>query len=408
MLEIAKNQLFKRLQQTAGVEIIIEANDELKIYYVILKNKLNQISIQSKATTSEGIKSIAKSIPAFCPVYISIEGKGVLHKKVQFTSESDSNIKQLAEQSFPGIDVDNFHIQVYKTSEDYAFISVIRKDLLDKLINECKANHLFPQKVIIGSFSIGTVTYIMDVEGVSCNNYKIDFKNNNPCNIVLAEDSDAQSYNYIDTEKIEKTFTVSYANALTRLLPIDINTSFDPTESTLRSEFIFKILTGITWKSIIGIILLISLINYFVYSKIKSDNIEFGLQYKTNESYVEEIQNIKEIINIKEKFIQDNKLYNTTRISYYLDRLVINKPTGLHFDEVRVFPLPKKNREQLKLESLSHDNIRVLGQCTSTVLKDYLKHLHKEDWVKDIQLDEFIYNTKSKKGEFNIIISIKN
>src|SRR5690606_33707471 len=97
-----------RGQSAIGVELIYNAKDSYTLIAIELTSSKNGIEISKRFTDitfEELVKENAKNLP----LYISIGGKGIIHKKVK-TNEHTKD-QELLNQVLPNASLKDFYIQ---------------------------------------------------------------------------------------------------------------------------------------------------------------------------------------------------------------------------------------------------------------------------------------------------------
>ena len=134
-----------------GVELIFNTKDSYTLIAVELTNDKDALVV-SRRFLSITLEELAKENTKQIPVYISIGGKGIIHKKVKtddYTKDQD-----LLNQVLPNASIKDFYLQKYFISSTSCWVSVIRKDVLDALIINLEKLKLFGVQLYLGPFAI--------------------------------------------------------------------------------------------------------------------------------------------------------------------------------------------------------------------------------------------------------------
>src|ERR1700759_816800 len=131
-MELSKilSKLFNT-QLIIGAEIIFTDGDEVECRVVLIKKTGNFFEI---ASSSNGVDALKQSPLKNYPTVITVSGKNIIHKR--FSTESGNQSKEeIFKGLFPNSSVKDFYIQ--KTTEDNGegFISIIRQEVLDKILS---------------------------------------------------------------------------------------------------------------------------------------------------------------------------------------------------------------------------------------------------------------------------------
>jgi hypothetical protein len=100
----------------------------------INKKKLQKDNLTALTLTT--IADLVGSVDTSIPLSICLTGKGIVTRKVQTSSEdTDQNILS---RIFPNAILSDFVIQRYDIDNTTAFISIIRKEILNALLQRSK------------------------------------------------------------------------------------------------------------------------------------------------------------------------------------------------------------------------------------------------------------------------------
>jgi len=392
MFSFLKNIDLLKAKKVAGVELLLSGGTEL--YNVVIVEKKND-KVQIVAT-EQGLdfelfkQKIDKSIPLF----FSIDGKGVLHKKVSFVS--DENKAQLLAKVLPGADEQQFYIQ--SAGE---FVSVLRKDVLDVALNDLKTAGYFVVGAALGPFALNNILSLVDSKTIATSMYQLQIADSKIDAIDKSEPSSLK-VNIAD-EQINSSLVVAFASALNYFVGEQF---FFESEKLRESslDYYEKRKFTVGGIAILVFFFVLLLVNYLVYDSLKSSNNELEAQFKMQEENFNKSEKLKK--ELEEKIALKEKLgvNGSTRISYYLDEIAASVPSAIQLTELSLNPVEKKIKDDKEIE-YEVNRILISGRCKKSIYyNDWKKDLAKMDWVKNISVVNYI-DADDEVGEFILKIS---
>jgi len=129
MLTFLKDKNIIKSSKILGLHCYLQSNGDLLFYYVLVTRDKGQLNIEKYASFQGNIEQLALEVPTNIPVYLSIDGKGILTKKV-----SVDPTKSLIHQAIPNAFEDEFVVQQFKGVDNVIFISIARKSFLDEFL----------------------------------------------------------------------------------------------------------------------------------------------------------------------------------------------------------------------------------------------------------------------------------
>lgn len=154
---------------TAGIELVLLPDGTHEINVVVLKKNKAQISIEQKEAGLNSIEELSKVIDANCPIVLLINGKGIIHRKIT-VSETDE-LLAILNKVLPNANIEEFTIQKTAINESEAFISVIRTNALNEIVEAFKkAKLLAITECFLGPFVVNNVLSLIDERIIADNN----------------------------------------------------------------------------------------------------------------------------------------------------------------------------------------------------------------------------------------------
>ena len=193
MLNFLDQYKFIKGQAAFGVELVFNSKDSYTLIALELTSTKEGVEV-SRRFIDATLEELAKKNTKKIPIYFSIGGKGVIHKKVK--AEDNVKDQELLNQVLPNASMKDFYLQQSKIEGFESWISVIRKDLLDSLIQKIEGLSLFGVQMYLGPFAINNVIPLLDKIALSTTSHELIIENNNIIQLdSLGAVSNGEEYN---------------------------------------------------------------------------------------------------------------------------------------------------------------------------------------------------------------------
>src|SRR5688572_575755 len=142
-----------------GIEVILTEEDRIFNYSVVkkIKDSFELLHAENNARELE-----SKNFPQGAPVCVAVNGKGIIHKKIHAAANAEDRF--LLSQILPASNSEDFFLQKVKATGDSFFVSVIRKNIINNILENLK--EVLPKNEIVsvtlGPFCVLKVLPMME------------------------------------------------------------------------------------------------------------------------------------------------------------------------------------------------------------------------------------------------------
>ena len=398
---------YYRINQAAGISIHIHNDGSLGISLCSVSVENNQLEIIKKHPEVVGFDELKKLIEAKTPVAVNLFGKGILHKKIDRTEDiNPSNFNSVLPNAKP----DDFYIQNF-ISGDYSFVSVIRKTDADKWITALTDLGLAPLMLSLGSFPVQNIISQLNVYGS-----EIIFNGN----IILRDDSgNWTDYRYdesaktpfalkVDMEGINEKTIIPYACAFQLVLAAKLDV-IEANAASLQTAFQQKMADNKLKAQgflVLAIFFILLLINYGLLSWFNSTNTQLARQASVTAQSAGGIDQLNKEIKYKDSIVHVLGWEAGINKSALVDQVASMLPPELTWKEVALNPIDLATTRVKKSLSFYSRRIRITGNSEKIIpVNEWIARVKTKPWVKDVQLDNYTYNSELNTGQFTITIS---
>jgi len=388
--------------KSCGISIWIKPDEEMVISFITLERKSDGIRILYK-DSCKSLAEIKDSIPQKLPVYVSIDGKGVLHKLVESNSHNN-----LIDQILPNARSDDFVIQELSLKDDKKVISAARRSNIKAISNQINDLGFDVLKISLGPFSfVNIVTQFVERSIVIVPNYDLVAENGWLDHYVKNESINPDYDLIIDTNNIESQYIIPFTNSLLHFTNEDVLKNDFVNQNSQNKSFHFKRIFNLFGLSIIVLIFTSLLVNYLLFESFRSKNQDLSQQIENNREILNQIEELKMEIVKKEDLSRSDMHKENTFYAFYLDRIAKDIPINITLRKLCINPIQKQLAND-QIMQFQKNKILVSGYTLSaSFLDSWIRSLKKLSWIDEIIIKNYVDNN-IETAQFDLEISLKH
>jgi hypothetical protein len=394
-------KLFKP-KKILGITCDILADESYVWRYCILQQTKNSVTV-IKSNTIKELSELKKEKLSLVPVYLSIEGKGVIHKKVKSDSENPS-IYQVIPNALP----DDFCISEIPSDNNLAFVSIVRRDVVDTILSQFIELGLHVLQVRVGSFHLAFLQEWFSgmPEKLAAGNMMYTFDNNShKLKDFTKTDQPVNNGYAVAGENISSEYISSFTNALSFFF-----VSNEPVYQAIEKnkvEFLAHRLFTIGGWGLLVFAFAMLLTNYLFYMQYSDKANKLEKFVADNGQNLVIVEKLKDELKRKEQFLTQSGFAEKSNFSYYTDLLASTIPSEVQLLELNVNPLKSKIKKEKAIE-LRKGIIAIKGQTlNSIILNDWIKNLEEFKWIRKISVVQYMKEQTNNYGEFILDIEMR-
>lgn len=374
-----------------GIEFFSVNNKDSIAFVQVEKNKSGLII--SKNEVFDTIESLSKE-KTNCAAVLIINNIHVLQKEIQ---GNDLNDKKLLHKAFPNLNTEEFYYEIWRKNT-ITIISICRKNYVDNLIHSLQSSFKITS-VSLGVCAIANLTSfsVPDVIATSTQTLFLSAEEN----IIHPEIK--QNKNYIINElNILNINILGFASVLKLIFPSKNTGSIIDLNTLLTEEFKQKTFFEKGIKIGIGFILIILVINFFLFSYYFDKATVINEKVSLNKTGIENIKRIKERIKEKEQILKNFTDISSSRSALLINKVTASLPSSILLSEIIYHPLEKKVKNEEQIISLDN-TINISGTTLSNqAFTSWVENIEKIKLVKEVTIVSF-----GKNPENETVFSIK-
>lgn len=402
---IPKSYLTK--SSVCGIECVF-ADDGLSFNYAIIQNRKNKIEVLEKGQNNDlnSICKIAKKSNA--PIILTITGKGVISKKIIFSENDSLLLSVLIKQHLPTINSNDFYVQFYKNEGQSGFLSICRKEQVDTLLNQlAKAKieciNVFISPLVCNALSGLTVSH----NHLYTSLHQLDLVNGNVDMITpKSMDKESSTLNF-DGLIIESAQTVPFASAFSYLTRQTTFSSDDLIINQLSLKHAEKLKIRVLLFVLIAVLFVISGVNSVLFFQKFEEDSALQMELNLYESKNSQITKLLEDYQKKKTLIEQTGIFDNKKISVYADKIASTLPNEIVLRELYFNP-EVGDTEADSLIDFQENALIIKGNCNkSLILNEWVNVLKSQSFVKEVNLENFIFNSEGHLPNFILKLQTK-
>lgn len=395
-----------------GIEIVLLPENTYEINVVSLKKTKSILAVEKQKEGIASFEELAQLIDTKLPIILVLNGKGIIHRKISF-SGNDTPIT-LLNKVLPNANPNEFNIQQTVIGSSEVFVSLIRSSIVNEVIEHLKKNKLTNiAGCLLGPFVINNLlplvgANIISNEQLRISTFQLQIRKYQITDLTIAESQNNNEPILIGDNPVHPKLLVAFAAAISFFIGNEAGIVKSEVIDNIKEEFKQKLkFEFIGWSLLIATFVILS-VNYFIFNHYWTKSNELGSALASNQSALFRYDKLKLEFEQKKLFLEQNGLLESSRTSFYADKLAETLPSSIQWTDVNIHPVKKKQAES---EGFFFENkiIKISGKCQkSTDLNDWMKELKLKSWISNVTLVNYTQDNETEDGLFLIEIKLNN
>ena len=387
----------------AGVECVQQGDD---FYYnlCILKKEKDNATIVLQKEQIPSIAILKEQLEDDMPIFLAVNIKGMLHRQLDYPPKDDL---EALSALFPSAKAEDFYVQHIPSGNQH-FVSVVRQDTLNQLLNQLTTEGLWIVNAFLGSFWMAEVLPILpplqELQGAQLllqieQQEIVGFRKQ----IAVG-----QARLALGNDMVQEPLVLALSMAFLGITQPSIQGIAAPIIEQQQSNFYYKKLFHYTSIAALGFFFMALLGNYLLFDHYNQQQQSLQMEVNQQRSLLVQRDSLAEKYANKRALLGDQLYLGESKTSFYADQLAASLPSTLQLTSLVLFPLIKErnfNPEE-QLPRYSNQTIIVSGTCQASVFYNNWKRAIKElDWVKSIHNLSY-QNAANGQGMFELEIRL--
>jgi len=405
MISYFENSKIVKGNEVAGVSVHFVSNESIRIQVAILKQHKSEVTIVKQYSNLSELKDCFQKISGQIPIYLSVDGKGIVHKKIS-TEKSHMTEKEKLHQVFPDSKPNEFYMQEHQITTNQLYFSIGRKKQIDNLVRLFKRQNYFVIGLTLGPYDLVNIAAGLDAgREIYTGPYHIELNESAIENFRKADNVGAQDFYMLGDERINGENLIAVAVAFRFFINWKNSSCYMPEIQTNREEFFYKkVFVKAGWGMLIFFFAVL-LINFLFYSHYNDKNAVLMQEYNNNQQLLARLDSLTAKYKFHKSFIEMNNLNQASKNAYYSDRMGASVPKRIKLKEMTINPLQEKIENDEKL-LFNQQVIFISGETGNSLdLNDWIRSLKRYKWIRKVEIISF-KTDRSNKGIFQLKIII--
>lgn len=402
MISRISDIMFAKGHRAAGVRIFYDQEAAPAIDYVVLSKIKNNIRVETTGSCKD-FKELIMTLPDSIPLYVSLDGKGIVHKVTDSASEGDELNKVL-----PNANKNDFIIQKIPIGSKKDFISVMRKEKLEEILNELTALNQFVFDTSLGPVSsFGIIQQKANQEEFHLPHYQIILKEGEIQDIRKTSDATGNVDFTIEQYTLSINYLIPFTSCIAHFRKSDAQVLDFHQINEQRRNFIYKRLFRLSgW--VVLLFLFGSLIaNILIYQNLRTKNQSLSEQIENGRELLKIIEQKQNLVKTREELISNTSFPRDPLFAYYSDRIAKEVPPEITLNKLELAPQEKSSINK-DLFQFINNRILIRGvTVNSESLDSWIKSLKTYDWISEVTITNY-FDSNNEVPRFDIEITLKN
>lgn len=393
--------------EVVGVEVILLPDNQFNVTLCVLTQRKGIIHIEKKVAEIGKVEDLKEHLAVNLPVALVINGRSILHKRIEPQHYAVQAVDKL-KASIPNLNPGDFYLQDF-VFPGGSFLSLLRRELLDKLLDEFDALGCKIVSLTVGPFvfkHLVTFIGIASEQEVHLGNHQLTIKEGEIVQYKPFNEKGWDNLYKIGEETLEDKWLFAYAAALNELVLYKPGPSM-AVERIVESknEWEQAKLFRVGGWGVLLVFLSVLLFNFFLFSHLNQQNIALMSQIDSGDKSSGQIEKLNNEVKDHEHFLKNAGWLKPVQNSFYADRLISTVPKDITLMELAINPRDDRKSKAEKKPIFIPGIITVKGRCKDPQsLNEWLKEIHQLDWVLGTKEQNYTYDNTKRFGYFDFQI----
>lgn len=386
--------------QFVGLELFT-ANAEEGIALVVIERKKGELIISHKEKRN-CYKDLVEKPNTDLPIFLVINNSQIIQKEVEGIDINDSKI---INKAFPNLKTDDFHYEIWRV-ETKSIIAICRKSYIEELLISYKEFGITFSSISLGVCSISQIKTYTEVESLKTNTLTL-FLNSNETTVIKSNENAKVETFEINGLEIQSSYLIGFSAVLRWVIKNNNNTgSIVLNNTNLLDCFYQKSFLKKGIKVAVFGLLIILLINFFVFTHYFNAVNNTSTDLTTNKVLIENIKDVKARLKIKEIKLENTITRSNSKSSWIINEIIKKIPQSILINELTYHPLEKNIKLDEAIVTLD-DIILISGKTiNNSAFTDWIESIESNKWINNVTITHFGKN-ETKETIFTIKISIQ-
>lgn len=392
--------------QVCGIEVLV-GNEGLHFYGTLVKNRGGQLSVTGSFQSAQQPTLPDAIRKNKIPIVVCITGKGLMNKKIVLPQAENFTLEECIAQNIPTLNREEFYVQLHRQENGTGFLSVVRKDRVDAILQLFSHLKTEPADVILGpAFIAGVGPIASTFNRLETLCYALELSNNSVDTILetdcLAEDNRPLSLDGISLPAAQLTGFCAAFMYLTRAFG-------NYSSSGALPHYLHRHLEAnklrVLAYTCISAAFLLCLLNFFMFNSYFGQSRRLDTELSLYQGKYEQINELLDSYEKQKGLIEQAGILEASVISELSDKIAATVPDEVVLTEW-VFNPSREQESEDSLVSFRNNTIFIRGNCNkSLIVNEWINVLKSQDFIAGINLEKFSFTNEGNQPNFELKIT---
>ena len=397
--------IIKHENCVTGIDINILSNAEISACQVTVSKKAKNADIINSQYFEGSLDEYIEQLNNKYPVILSLNGKGVIHKENTYDNPDNPNLEiELFKSSFLNVKLTDFNYQVKHITGNQYYLSIIRKDFLDNLIEKFRQKGVFVIGVSLGPFIINDFNKLIQTKVLLSNYYKIHFSEDNTIRELISNDVKEYTDIKIADNLIKSNLVVPFLLGLNYYIKSSQTSALNNELADFnKEEILYKNLFNKIILYALFSIFIILILNFTLFSRLSKKNTILQSEVNQVQSSITVLNTLKKETALRKGYL-NNHINEQSGLSLFSDQIAASVPENIFLTEMNFNPLVKRIKTDSQIEFETNKLIIKGLSRKISKFKEWTDDISKNySWIKEVNVLNY-QEFNNENAEFNIQI----
>ena len=367
--------------------------------YTALKLFKNKKALRiSKSTTDNSFEAIVKTVQGQKHLVLIINNEEVLSKTIARTSAAPIS---MVKNTFPTIKTNDFYYQIHST-EVSSFIAIVRKKVVDQLIEKYRKEGIAVVDFLIGNLAIPHIQEFISHETLYTSNARIKFE----AHQIVGIQKEVVLNEYYTINNL--TVSNHEVLALGGIIAYYFKNSSELMKPTLATNYIQKQYFNWGVRAGLGVVMGILLINVLFFSTYSKQVEKLSGELQISETYKNQLHSLQNKVLQKKRLVQRVNASAKRHTSAYFDEIGLTTPNNVLLSQIWYQPITGKLKDNQQLIT-KNNHIIITGIAKEDqAFAEWIAVLEKKSWISEVRIKSYGKGLKlNSVSSFELALNIK-
>lgn len=364
-----------------GLEVFT-ANGEDGISLVTVEKRKNELVITHKEKRSQFEKLQEIPNKDNC-IFLIINNSQIIQKEVEGT---DSNDGKTLNKAFPNLKQEDFYYEICRV-ETKSIVAICRKNYVEELVADFKIKGIDFSGISLGVCSVSNSLSFIEYENLNTNSQTLALANEDT--IIKPFDGNTKIYE-INGLEVDNYYLLGFSVVLGLIIKNNLNSgNIIQLNKHLWDNYYQKKFFAKGIKIIVYSLLMILLINFFVFNHYFNAVNHTTSDLEANKNLINSIKAVRSSLKNKEERFNTTYNGNNSKSSFIINQIINELPTSILLDQMVYHPLEKNIKEGEAI--INQNNIILITGKTinNSALTNWIESIQKHKDIANVTITQF-------------------